>query len=138
MISMFLSAIALITGWPPNVIPCEYIALASRNGSITRSVVTTAPIAAYEEERPFAHVTMSGRMSYRSEANQWPSRPNAGDHLVGREQDVVAVAEPRGRRCQYPAGATNAPPAFCTGSMCTRHTVSGSIARIVCSRSSSR
>ena len=25
MISMFFSAIAHITGWPPNVIPCEYI-----------------------------------------------------------------------------------------------------------------
>ena len=46
MISMFLSAIALITGCPPNVIPCVYIEDASRNGSITRSVATTAPIAA--------------------------------------------------------------------------------------------
>ncbi len=63
MISMFFSAIALITGWPPNVIPWEYIDVSARNGSITRSVATTAPIAAYEEESPFAHVTMSGRMS---------------------------------------------------------------------------
>ena len=45
------------------MIPCEYIDVDSRNGSITRSVVTTAPIAAYDDERPFAHVTMSGRMS---------------------------------------------------------------------------
>ena len=63
MISMFFSAIAHIVGWPPNVIPCEYIDVDSRNGSITRSVVTTAPIAAYDDERPFAHVTMSGLMS---------------------------------------------------------------------------
>ena len=46
MISMFLSAIADITGWPPNVIPCEYIEAPSRNGSITVSVAITAPIAA--------------------------------------------------------------------------------------------
>ena len=45
MISMFLSAIAHMTGWPPNVIPCEYIVVASRNGSITSSRATTAPIA---------------------------------------------------------------------------------------------
>ena len=46
MISMFLSAIAHMTGWPPNVIPCEYIDVSSRKGSITRSVAITAPIAA--------------------------------------------------------------------------------------------
>ena len=63
MISMFLSAIAHIVGCPPNVIPCVKIEVDSRNGSITRSVAITAPIAAYEEERPFAQVTMSGRMS---------------------------------------------------------------------------
>ncbi len=40
--------------------------------------------------------------------------------------------------CQYPAGGVNDPPAFCTGSMCTMHTDSGPIARIVCSRSSSK
>ena len=40
------------------------------NASITLSVATTAPSAAYDEERPFALVTMSGRMSYRSDANQ--------------------------------------------------------------------
>ena len=46
MISMFFSAIAHMTGWPPNVIPCAYIDEPSRNGSITRSVATTPPIAA--------------------------------------------------------------------------------------------
>ena len=44
MISMFLSAIAHITGCPPNVTPCEYIDVASRNGSITASRASTAPI----------------------------------------------------------------------------------------------
>ena len=63
MISMFLSATAHWTGCPPNVIPCVYIEEPSRNGSMTRSVASTAPIAAYEDESPFAHVTMSGRMS---------------------------------------------------------------------------
>jgi hypothetical protein len=63
MISMFLSAIADMTGCPPNVMPCENIDRSSRNGSISRSVATTAPIEAYEEERPFAQQTRSGRMS---------------------------------------------------------------------------
>ena len=63
MISMFLSATAHCTGWPPNVMPCVYIDGPSRNGSATRSVAITAPIAAYEDERPFADVMMSGRMS---------------------------------------------------------------------------
>ena len=63
MISMFLSAIAACTGWPPNVMPCVYIEAPSRNGSATRSVASTAPIAAYEDESPLAHVMMSGRMS---------------------------------------------------------------------------
>jgi hypothetical protein len=63
MISMFLSAIAACTGWPPNVIPCVYICDSSRNGSMTASVVITAPIDAYADESPLAEVTMSGRMS---------------------------------------------------------------------------
>ena len=46
MISMFFSAIAHVVGWPPKVIPWEYIDVDSRNGSITRSVAITAPIAA--------------------------------------------------------------------------------------------
>ena len=60
---MFFSAIAAMTGCPPNVIPCENIDVAHMNGSITRSVATTPPIAPYDEDRPFALVTMSGRMS---------------------------------------------------------------------------
>ncbi len=52
-----------MTGCPPNVIPCENIDVAPMNGSITRSVATTPPIAAYDEDSPFAIVTMSGRMS---------------------------------------------------------------------------
>ena len=63
MISMFFSAIADMTGWPPKVIPCAYIEESSRNGAITLSLAITAPIAAYEEERPLAQQTMSGRMS---------------------------------------------------------------------------
>ena len=63
MISMFFSAIADITGWPPNVIPCAYIEASSRKGAVTLSLAITAPIAAYEDERPFAQQTMSGRMS---------------------------------------------------------------------------
>ena len=64
MISMFFSAIAHITGCPPNVTPCAYIDVgSSRNGSITRSDAITAPIAAYADDRPLAEQTMSGRMS---------------------------------------------------------------------------
>ena len=70
MISMFLSEIAHITGWPPKVIPCENIARSPRKGSKTRSVVITAPMDAYDEDSPFAHVTRSGRMSYFSDPNQ--------------------------------------------------------------------
>ena len=75
MISMFLSAIAHMTGCPPKVIPCMNIDSAAWNGSMTRSVVRTAPIDAYAEERPFAQVTRSGLMSYSSDANQCPIRP---------------------------------------------------------------
>ena len=46
MISMFLSAIAHITGCPPNVMPCENIDVSPMNASITWSVATTAPSAA--------------------------------------------------------------------------------------------
>ena len=75
MISMFFSAIAHCTGWPPNVIPCVYIDCAPRNGSKTLSVAITAPIDAYADERPFALVTRSGRMSYFVEPNHSPRRP---------------------------------------------------------------
>jgi hypothetical protein len=75
MISMFLSAIAVCTGWPPNVIPCAYIAVSPRNGSITWSDAMTAPIAAYADDRPFADVIRSGRMSYLIEPNHSPRRP---------------------------------------------------------------
>jgi hypothetical protein len=46
MISMFLSATAACTGWSPNVIPCEYMGPGCAKGSITRSLATSAPIAA--------------------------------------------------------------------------------------------
>ena len=43
--------------------PVGVHALPSRNGSMTASRAITAPIDAYAEDRPFAQVTMSGRMS---------------------------------------------------------------------------
>ena len=42
---------------------------------MTASRAITAPIDACAEERPLADVTMSGRMSKRSEPNQAPTRP---------------------------------------------------------------
>jgi hypothetical protein len=45
------------------------------------------------DESPLAHVIRSGLMSYFSLANQAPSAAEAGDHLVGAEQDPVAVAD---------------------------------------------
>jgi catechol 2,3-dioxygenase-like lactoylglutathione lyase family enzyme len=45
MSSMFLSAIGHMTGCPPKVIPCENIPVSARNGSMTRFVATTPPIA---------------------------------------------------------------------------------------------
>src|SRR3954449_10390852 len=75
MISMFFSAIAHMTGCPPKVTPCVYIAVPDANGSNTLSVVITAPIDAYADDSPFAEVIMSGWMSYLAEPNQSPSRP---------------------------------------------------------------
>ena len=46
MISMFFSATAACTGWPPKVMPCVNIAPGCSNGSITRSLTSSAPIAA--------------------------------------------------------------------------------------------
>src|SRR3954453_11894395 len=76
MISMFFSAIAHMTGWPPNVIPCVNIDVPEANGSNTLSVVMTAPIGAYADDRPLAEVTMSGLMSYLPDPNHSPRRPN--------------------------------------------------------------
>ena len=45
------------------MIPCDHMPVSDMNGSATRLVVITAPIAAYEDESPFAEETMSGRMS---------------------------------------------------------------------------
>ena len=75
MISMFFSAIAACTGWPPKVIPCVYMRPPERNGSITRSLAISAPIEAYADDRPLAEVIRSGVTPKRSAANQWPSRP---------------------------------------------------------------
>ena len=46
MISMFFSATAACTGWPPKVMPCVYIVPGLVNGSITRSLAISAPMAA--------------------------------------------------------------------------------------------
>src|SRR3954452_16974849 len=75
MISMFFSAIAHMTGWPPNVIPCVYIDVTDANGSNPLSGVIPPPSDAYADDRPFAEVTMSGLMSYLAEPNQSPRRP---------------------------------------------------------------
>ena len=90
---MFFSAIADMTGWPPKVIPCEYIEAPSRNGSITLSVASTAPIAAYDGREP-----LGAADDVRPDVVALGGEPVAdaaerGDHLVGGEQDVVAVAE---------------------------------------------
>ena len=47
----------------------------ARNTPADRPRAITAPMTPYEEERPFAEVTRSGLMSYRSEPNQAPTRP---------------------------------------------------------------
>ena len=93
MISMFFSAIAHITGWPPNVTPCEYIEVASRNGSITSSRAITAPIGAVGRREP-----LRARDDVRPDVVALGAEPvaepaEAGDHLVGGEEDVVLVAD---------------------------------------------
>src|SRR3712207_6981493 len=54
--SMFASATAADTGWPPNVMPWLNIVRSPRNGSITRSETIIAPIGAYEDVMPLAVV----------------------------------------------------------------------------------
>ena len=44
MRSMFASATAAATGWPPNVKPCTKDSLPSMNGSATWSATIIAPI----------------------------------------------------------------------------------------------
>ena len=63
MISMFFSAIAACTGWPPKVIPCvnDRRALEERLHHVVGR--DTAPIDAYADDSPFAQVIRSGRMS---------------------------------------------------------------------------
>ena len=60
---------------------------------MTASRAITAPIDAYADERPFAHVTRSGRMSYSSEPNHVAEAAEARDDLVRAQEDAVAVAE---------------------------------------------
>ena len=45
------------------------------NGSATLSLMSTPPSGAMPAVTPFAKTTMSGRASYRSDANQSPTRP---------------------------------------------------------------
>jgi hypothetical protein len=105
------------------------------NGSITRSFATTAPIDAYEDERPFRNRHQVGPDVVALGSEPRADAPEAGDHLVGAEQDVVAVAE-LAHAAPVALRRQNAPPAFCTGSMITMQIVSGPAASIVCSRSS--
>src|SRR3954449_9754495 len=115
MISMFFSAIAHMTGCPPKVTPCVYIAVPDANGSYTLSVVMTAPIDAYADDRPFAEVTMSGLMSYLPEPNHSPSRPKPQmtSSATSRIPYLSQIARTPG---QYSGvGGAKQPPAFWTG-----------------------
>ena len=49
------------------------------------------PESGMPDAMPLAMTTMSGRASYHSVAKKRPVRPVAGLHLVGDEQDAVAV-----------------------------------------------
>ena len=93
MISMFLSAIAHIVGCPPKVIPCENIDVAveerlhhavGRDHGADRGVRGGEPLRAGDEVGP--DVVALG-------AEPVADAAEGGDHLVGREQDVVAVAD---------------------------------------------
>ena len=84
-----------------------------------------------------ALVIRSGRMSNRSDANQWPVRPNPV--ITSSAHSRMPYSSHSARTpWKYPAGGMNAPPEFCTGSMITIATVSGPAWTIVASRSSSR
>src|SRR3954451_16798521 len=138
MISMFFSAIAHMTGWPPNVIPWVNIDVPDANGSKTLSVVMTAPIDAYADDSPLAEVTMSGLMSYLPDPNHSPSwtKPQMTSSATSRIPYLSQIARTPG---QYSGvGGAKQPPAFWTGSMITIATVSGPSWMIASSRSSSR
>ena len=53
----------------------------------------TAPSGRYDDVRPLAIEIMSGTTSQWSTAHQRPVRPKPAHHLVGDEQDAVAVAD---------------------------------------------
>ena len=53
----------------------------------------TAPIDAYADERPLAHVIEVGPDVVALRAEPVAEPAEAGDHLVGAEQDPVAVAD---------------------------------------------
>ena len=62
-------------------------------GATSRSRATTAPIGAYADVSPLASETRSGTTPRGSTPNHSPSRPAAGDDLVGHQQRAVPVGE---------------------------------------------
>ena len=77
MISMFFSATADPTGWPPNVSPWSNISPSASSGAATRSCISTPPSAKYAEVSPLANVSRSGTTSNRCDPNHSPRRPQA-------------------------------------------------------------
>ena len=73
-----------------------------------------------ESGRPFAidlaTQIRSGSTPECSIAEEPPGAAEARLHLVGDEDDAVAVAEPAQRRATNSGGATMNPPSPCTGS----------------------
>src|SRR5438067_1121943 len=97
MISMFFSAIAHITGWPPNVIPCEYIDVSARKGSITRSVaaVRVRDVAYLRHERLEGDAERGDAVDREGAEGRPVVGDLARDRLVaalGRSRDALVVA----------------------------------------------
>ena len=104
---------------------------------MTASRAITAPMTPYEDDRPFAEVIEVGPDVVPLGAEPRADPAEAADHLVGAEQDAVAVADLADTLEVARPEAVNEPPEFCTGSMITIATVSGPACSIVESRSSS-
>ena len=93
MISMFLSAMAAITGWPPKVIPCDVHAAAGEerlHHALARHERTDRGVGGGEALRGGDEVR---RDAEALGCEPVAEAPEAGDHLVEAEQDAVPVAQ---------------------------------------------
>jgi len=90
---MFFSAIAACTGCPPKVIPCANIAPCSVNGSITDSLAANGADRRVGRRQALGHRQQVRFDVVALRGEPLADAPEARDHLVGAQQDAVAVAQ---------------------------------------------